>query len=250
MSFILRRSASAFFMRINNKSLYSFARSIRKPARMAEALDLQSTETLKQKDEATITLSDDEIQRFARKEHEEFNAGDERIQLDITRTLNLNELLAYYKQNKNDFDIVNYCTCLDRAVKLHNKIEDKNVKKLKDFDEIRDIVETLRTKVGEMNNFSLSNFLTNLTKIDFIDYNLVENIVNSSLKNKTHFQEKPLAYIAWALGKYKLKNIEFLDMVADKVIAAVKRAYYILSNCFRVRINLLSQEAWLISSGQ
>ena len=190
---------------------------------MAEVLNGQPAETLQQHNEATVTLSDDEVQRLLKKEQAPYNAGDERIQIDITRAATLDALLEYYKQNKNDFDIVNYCTCLDRAVKLHYKIEDKNVKKLKEFDEIRDIVETLRAKIDEMNNFSLSNFLTNLTKIDLIDHNLVEKIVNTSLKNKTHFQEKPLAYITWALGKYRMKNIEFLDMVADKVLTQVKR---------------------------
>jgi len=142
------------------------------------------------------------------------------LNASILTTENLDELFLFYQKNKEDFNIVNYATCLNRSLYLSKKARLPH-KALKDKPVVQEIIEVIRSRFDELDAFGYANFIANLAKLDILDEDLIRKIVTKTLESNLTYHEKSLAFITWALCKLKIRHEEYLNYVSEKIISQV-----------------------------
>ena len=147
--------------------------------------------------------------------------------MEILRTQTLEGLFNFYNDNRDNFNVINVCTCFNRAVQLMYSTNKKAVPKLREKREIQQMVDHLKGKTEQMNGFTISNFLSNLAKLGLEDADLINKLVQRTLTSKIHHNEKSLTYITWALGRFKIYNEEFLNLVAKEFKDTVINNLYV-----------------------
>jgi len=138
------------------------------------------------------------------------------LQLEILRTQTMKNACDLYKEKRDQMNIINVCTCLNRAVTLglkQNKGKEAVAKQI----EIKEMIDYLRVNIDEMGDFTIANYLSNLAKLDILDREIVDKIVQKSIQNNIQFNEKSLSFITRALAKFNIKNQPFLDLVAKRI---------------------------------
>ena len=138
------------------------------------------------------------------------------LQMKIVRIQTVEALLDFYRINKDNLDVINVCTCFNQVVQLANKSNKRSLANLKGKEEIQQMITSLKEKTEHMNDFTVSNFLRNLAKLDIADVDLINKLVQMTLENKIEPSELSITYITWALGRFNIMNGEFLDFVAKR----------------------------------
>jgi len=142
------------------------------------------------------------------------------FQGEINRISSLNALNIYYKINKEKMDLVNICTCLDRAVDLSVKNFQftGTSHPLTKQPEVDDMIKYLSDNINQMNEFAVSNFLSNLVKLGIFDQKLFDKLIQRILQNQHLFTQKALSYIVWGLARANIRNEQFLDMLVKRIL--------------------------------
>ena len=144
------------------------------------------------------------------------------LQTRIISSQNINSLFAVYRENKHAMDLINICTCLDKIVKLNKGSHKDTISKILNEPETKEMIEYLKNNIENMNGFTTSNFLSNLAKLNLIDYEFLDNFVQRIFTHKIQLDQKSLGYIVWALAKCKVKNKELLDILAKEIKQTVR----------------------------
>ena len=138
------------------------------------------------------------------------------LQTKIVRIKDVETLLAFYRNNKDNLDVINVCTCFNQVVQLAYKNGKESLENLKGKEEIQQMITSLKENTDKMNDFTVSNFLKNLANIDITDVDLINKLVQMILENKIEPTQLSITYITWALGRFNIMNKEFLDFVAKR----------------------------------
>jgi hypothetical protein len=57
-----------------------------------------------------------------------------------------------------------------------------------------------------MNSFAISNFISNLAKLNYFDEEIIKKIADQAKQGKINVNPVSVSYILWALAKFKIYN--------------------------------------------
>jgi len=235
MNVLTKKSLSASFATLYRIQFYSFVRNV-KPRSLKSGDMAQPQSSTGSKWTKVSKTSGDQIEEFL-KSQDATNEVEEEIKLpqqeevfdhtkflqaEIRRQRTLKGLFEYYTQKKPEMDLINVCTALHQAITVYRaETGNHSEAELAKRAEVIDMINHLKARVNEMDNFTISNFLSNVAKMNVLDRKTVDTLVAKTLKNNIQLKEKPLTYITWTLGKLRVNNPEFLDMVAKSITQTV-----------------------------
>ena len=133
------------------------------------------------------------------------------INQTIQKTRKLKDLYELYDKKKSEFNTINYCTVLNHILELAKKDTNVNLEILSKKNEVQEIYQILRNKIADMNEFSFSNFLSNLTRLNIMDPEIIDLLIKKTLSNKIKHNENSLSYTIWSMAKYNIKNKQFFE---------------------------------------
>jgi len=231
MNFLSRKALKASFSSLYRTQFYSFVRNVKPRApKLAEPESSTSKWTKASsipdkkvvedflKNQNGVEESDQEVSV----PQEEVFDHNKYLQAEIRRQRTLQAVFDYYNMKKSEMDLINICTCLNQAVNLYRDENNrKNENELAKKPEVVEMINHLKSHAHEMDNFTVSNFLSNIAKMNVLDRKTVDILVNKTLHNNIQLNEKPLTYITWTLGKLKINNPDFLNMVAKRITQSV-----------------------------
>lgn len=234
MSFIFTKSLSKSITSLHKVPFYNFARNVKTKPIKFDSIVTPNFKTGSRTD-SNFTESNKWSKDFGQNENERVSNTQKRkqarmvddraeltenkiLQMEILRTETVDSLLSFYEEHKANLDLINICTCFNRAVKLTSKTNNSSLIKRR---EIKEMIDYLRLNIHKMNDFSISNYLSNLAKLNVLDNAIVDQLIKRTIQNNIHHNEKALTYITWALGKLKIKNDQFLDLVTKRITQSV-----------------------------
>jgi len=214
----LYKKQLCFFTQISNGNPFVFSKINKDPSSSKNNSDPSlSIQKIQQEKKASPKIRKGQKHKF--RNIETFQDRNKKIQMEILDTQSLASLFELYKNEKIKMNLVNLCTCLNQAVILSEK--DELRRKIAERTEIKEIIEKMEADIPKMNEFTVSNFLSNLVKLELMDHNIGTKLIQRTLVNITKHNEKSLAYIIWGLAKFNIKDEEFLDAVAKRIITTV-----------------------------
>lgn len=145
------------------------------------------------------------------------------IQAEINTIHTIDSLCNFYKQNKNKMDLVNICTCLDKAVDIavKNFQYSGSPHPITEQPEVKEMIDYLTCNIHKMNAFAVSNSLSNLVKLGIHEENLINKLIKRILENSDYYSEKSLSYIIWGLARANIRNQKFLELIAKRILEKV-----------------------------
>jgi hypothetical protein len=145
-------------------------------------------------------------------------------QMHIKKCEDLPSLISIYQQRKEGFNLVNYLTTLNQAVKLRRNNSKKSSTttgekglvhaSILEITEVKEILLHLKNQIAKMNNFAMSNFLSNLAKLSFYDKDIVERIcskLEGNTDNLIMMSSIAVSYLIWSFGRFQYKNENVLQ---------------------------------------
>ena len=151
----------------------------------------------------------------------------------ILKIRNISHLYDLYEEKNSEFNTINYCTILNHILELAKKDKNVDVESLNNRKEVKEIYQILKQKIPEMNEFSFSNFLSNLTKLNIMDEEIINLLIKKILSNKIKYNENSLSYTIWNMAKYNINNKEFLEYTKGDLLEKVS---YI--SIFLIKLNI------------
>jgi len=150
------------------------------------------------------------------------------FQNEINRVPTLTSLFQFYESNKEKMDLVNICTCLDKAVDftVKNFQITGSSHPLSKREEVKDMIEYLSQNINKMNEFAVSNFLSNLVKLGIFNRALINKLIQRILENQAFYTEKSLSYIIWALARANIRNDKFLSLITKRILEKVIKSNF------------------------
>jgi len=226
MSFFFRKNLSTTFSFLHRIQLSNFGRNVKAgpfqvPGMTNKKFDASQTKSIQKEKEAIVDFKEKPQKKDYFEDMDQEPLSDTKIlQLEILRTQTLASVLDVFRGNKAKMDIVNVCTCFNRAVSFGTK-SGQSKDSLVNVAEIKQMIQFLKNNINKMNDFSIANFLSNLAKLELLDRELIDQVVQKTIQNNIQYNEKSLAFITWALAKLKIRNEAFLELVAKRILNPV-----------------------------
>ncbi len=245
MNFLSRKALSTSVASLYRVQFYSFVRNVKPRGPKFGESEPVTTKWTKASSIPDKKVVEDflknqngveETEPEVRVNQEEVFDHNKYLQAEIRRQKTLQAVFDYYNMKKSEMDLINYCTALNQAVNVYRDENNrKNESELLKKPEIIEMINHLKANANQMDNFTVSNFLSNIAKMNVLDRKTIDILVNKTLHNNIQLNEKPLTYIAWTLGKLKINNTAFLDMVAKRITQSVIILYDFSPNHFHFR---------------
>ncbi|KRX09489.1 hypothetical protein PPERSA_12232 [Pseudocohnilembus persalinus] len=211
-----------------NQKIYNFARNVpnTKVSFSQKKAQIKTPEI--QFDNEETNFQENQQQNYISKEenlYQKYPAeqlDNQYMILQLEKKGKVQDYLNLYNERKSTFNFINYSTIFHRIIKAQfsqkqEQVNDKNFNlnvfiknkqvELLNKAEIQEIISYLKNNISEMNSFAASNFISNLAKLDYLDTEIINNILTNPEKYQ-QFNLKAIVYVLWTLQKQKLRDYQ------------------------------------------
>lgn len=141
---------------------------------------------------------------------------------DILACRTTKELFHIYEKTKQNLTLRDCVTILNRLTKLSAK-EGLSRGKIVEDERVRHLITHLKTNFHNLSRSLELSLLINLVKLKYEDLELMKMMLESAKHKSEGFNQTTLAYLVWALARFKIRDEEFLCWAAEKLLEKVRK---------------------------